>query len=524
MNIKRFFRAVIQICRTHPKLYIIALAIAATIAAIIASVVFIFAVKKQPVIAPMSSVVSKPALVSSEPVISEVEETEPEAEPQVVEYKNKKITVPKKVVADINSAEDPVSPIAATQPENQPESSADINTNCFESVSYGIDVSSHQGNIDWAKVKNAGVQFVMIRCGYRGYETGKIVVDAKFEYNILNAYKNGIKIGIYFYSTATNTSEALEEAAWVNLRLQEQRKKGIRIEYPIAYDFEEFNTHPTSRANGLSNTQVTDDAIAFLDYLKNAGYKVMHYSNKNWMKNYWEAARLKQYDFWLAHYCNATDYSGPYVMWQYSSKGSVDGISGNVDLDVSGIKGTEKGTASFAVCARDGVLAYSKPNSSDVVYTLNTGTVYDCLKTHETGWSEFYIDGKYVYVKDTDIETVVFSDYKAEYKVKSDKASYYTKCVDYQTNIKGEFEKDTKIQIIGKFKELWLKFLYENETYYIKFSDVEENITEPEDDNSSTGSSSDGDNSSSEDGDSSSQTDNSSDENTDTSSSQNNSE
>ncbi len=429
-----------------------------------------------------SESVSEP---SSMPVVTQKTSSEektvgrPVQPVEKIKYKNQVINVPKVEVAKIDSKEDPSntsnSSKTTEQPKVQPKSNEEIKTNCFTNVAYGIDVSSHQGNINWAKVKASGIEFAIIRCGYRGYETGKIVLDAKFEYNILNAYKNGIKIGIYFYSSATNTTEAVEEAAWIDLLLKDQQKKGIRIEYPIAYDFEEFGSHPTSRANGQTKEEVTNNALAYLDYLSNAGYKVVHYCSKYSRYNRWDAERLNKYDFWLAHYCEATDFKGAYVMWQYSSQGKIDGINGYVDLDVSGIKSTEgNGTATFAICEKDNTLAYSAPSSNAaVVCTVKKDTIYDCLKTFEKDWSELYIDGRFVYVKDVDITTIEFAKSDNEYEA-ADKIPYYSKCIDEEEYIIGTIEKDTKLQVIGIYNNLWLKVTYNNKTFYIKYADVKE--------------------------------------------------
>ncbi|MCQ2450494.1 MAG: hypothetical protein MJ080_00760, partial [Clostridia bacterium] len=284
-----------------------------------------------------------------------------------------------------------------------------------------------------------------------------------------------------FYSSAKDTTEAVQEAAWVDALLKEQKKKGINIVYPVAYDFEEFGSHSTSRANGLSKAQVTDDAVAFLDYLKSKDYKVLHYSCKAWMTSNWDAAKLKKYDFWLAQYCTAANYNGSYVMWQYTSQGKVDGIKGDVDLDISGIKSSEnEGRASFAVCAKDEVLAYEKPNaSSKVLYHLSGDTIYECLKTYEKDWSELYIypDGQekgiYVYVKDTDIKEPEFLTNDNEYET-TEKISYYSKAIDKKANIVGEIEKDTKLNVLGVYKKLWLKIEYNNNTYYVKFLNIKE--------------------------------------------------
>ncbi|MCQ2451407.1 MAG: hypothetical protein MJ080_05475, partial [Clostridia bacterium] len=193
MKFKMFFRGIFQFLKAHPKFYIFASVIILVPAIAITSVVIVRSAKKKPVKVTIKDVVSAP-IVSYE--LTEEPEKEEEKPETNIEYNGKTIVVPKKVVAKINSKEDPVNTVKPIeQPKVQPKSQNDIKTDTFAEIAYGIDVSSHNGDIDWKKVKASGVEFVMIRCGYRGYETGKIVVDAKFEKNISNAYKNGIRVG-----------------------------------------------------------------------------------------------------------------------------------------------------------------------------------------------------------------------------------------------------------------------------------------------------------------------------------------
>ncbi|MBQ0083946.1 MAG: glycoside hydrolase family 25 protein [Clostridiales bacterium] len=434
---------------------------------------------------------------------------------KVIKYEDLIIEIPEIEVAKVDSAEDPDNAPTAPekkeeQPEVQPETIEEVDTDCFANVSYGIDVSSHQEKIDWKKVKADGVEFAIIRCGYRGYESGKIVLDACFDYNITNAYKNGIKIGIYFYSSAISTDESVQEAAWIDQLLKTYTSKGIKIEYPIAYDFEEFDSHPTSRANGQTKEQVTDNALAYLDYLNSCGYKVMHYCSKYSRYERWDAVRLSKYDFWLAHYCEATDYKGSYVMWQYTSMGKVDGINGGVDMDISGTRTSEDaGSATFVICEKDNISAHAEPNAeSEVVCVLEKDTVYDCLKTYAKDWSELYINGIYVYVRDTDITPAVgFVKCDTAYEAAGESLTYYTKCSDAEANIAGTIEKEIKLQGVGIYKDQWLKITYESYPYYVKTADVKEYVEppveEPDDDTSSD---------TSEQGDTSSEDENSSEE------------
>ena len=204
----------------------------------------------------------------------------------------------------------------------------------FEKISEerGIDVSSHQKDIDWSAVKQSGIDFVMIRVGYRGYGTGRIVYDSKFNYNIENALKNGLKCGVYFYTQAVNEDEAREEADFVINAV-----RNYNLTYPIALDSERANG--SGRADNLSVEDRTKICKAFCDRIKQNGYRSMIYASKFWFYDNLDRSQLGNNLVWLAHYVNdapknKSDYDGKYYMWQYTSKGSIPGIEGNVDLDI----------------------------------------------------------------------------------------------------------------------------------------------------------------------------------------------
>ena len=196
----------------------------------------------------------------------------------------------------------------------------------------GIDVSSHQGQIDWAQVAAAGVDFAMIRVGYRGYTVGSINKDAYFDYNIQNALANGLDVGVYFFSQAMTEEEALEEARqtleWI---------EGYDITYPVVFDWEEVS-QSDSRTNGADGQTVTECALAFCGAVEDAGYIAMTYGSPS--KIYaggLDLSQLQDYPFWLAHYTTdwvPTSFHYHYHMWQYSSNGTVPGIQGRVDLDL----------------------------------------------------------------------------------------------------------------------------------------------------------------------------------------------
>ena len=201
----------------------------------------------------------------------------------------------------------------------------------------GIDVSTFQGDIDWSAVKNSGVKFVMIRCGYRGYGTeGNLVIDSKFENNIKGALDNEIYVGIYFFSAAKTEEEALQEAAFAVDLI-----RNYDIKYPIAYDFEYFgdrydpNSGNPYRTNGLSNEQLNANAKVFLNYIRSQGYTPSLYGSSSYLNSTWDSEVRSNNDVWVAHYgASKPSYTGSYTMWQYTSSGSVPGINANVDIDI----------------------------------------------------------------------------------------------------------------------------------------------------------------------------------------------
>lgn len=204
-------------------------------------------------------------------------------------------------------------------------------------VSYeGIDVSSHQKDIDWKKVKAAGIDFAIIRVGFRGYGTGAIVPDEYFTKNIEGALAAGIKVGVYFFSQAINEAEAVEEAELVLEQI-----KNYNITYPVVYDAEDIS-NDTARTDGLLGAQITSNCIAFCDKIKAAGYTPMIYANKRWFLTRLDLTRLTDYDLWHAAYVDAPDTPYMYTMWQYSSSGKVDGINGSVDLNISFVDYSKK--------------------------------------------------------------------------------------------------------------------------------------------------------------------------------------
>ena len=190
----------------------------------------------------------------------------------------------------------------------------------------GIDVSKWNGNIDWNAVKNSGVSYVIIRCGYRGSTTGAMIEDPKFKTNIQGALNAGLKVGIYFFSQAVNEVEAVEEASMTIGLI-----KKYKITYPVFLDVE----YSGGRADGIDRNTRTQVIKAFCETIKNSGYTPGVYANKTWLNSYMNAGELNSYKIWLAQYNTAPTYSGKFDMWQYSSKGKVGGIGGNTDMNLS---------------------------------------------------------------------------------------------------------------------------------------------------------------------------------------------
>ena len=191
----------------------------------------------------------------------------------------------------------------------------------------GIDVSKYQGNIDWGAVAASGINFAIIRVGYRGSSSGALVQDPYFKKNISGATKAGIKVGLYFFTQAVNEAEAVEEAS-----MAMSLASGYKVTYPIFIDTESASG---GRANGLSKSARTAVVKAFCQTVRNGGYKAGVYASKSWYANQLNASELSGYCIWVAQYNSSCTYSGKYDMWQYSSKGSVSGIKGNVDMNIS---------------------------------------------------------------------------------------------------------------------------------------------------------------------------------------------
>ena len=187
----------------------------------------------------------------------------------------------------------------------------------------GIDISSFQGKVDFKKLKESGVEFVMIRVGgTRGIDTDYFI-DEQFENNIINANKYGIDAGVYFYSYANSIESAKKDAKWVLKKIED-----YKIDLPIAFDWENWKYYNDYH---LSFFGLTSMAESFADVIEDAGYQGMIYSSKTYLENIWLPSNK---DIWLAHYTDKTNYQGSYRMWQMCENGRVSGISNAVDIDI----------------------------------------------------------------------------------------------------------------------------------------------------------------------------------------------
>lgn len=191
----------------------------------------------------------------------------------------------------------------------------------------GIDVSKWNKEIDWQAVKEAGIEFAIIRCGYRGAASGALVIDPMYEQNMKGAIDAGIPVGVYFFTQAINEVEALEEASMV-IRLIED----YDVDYPVFLDSE--SAGGKGRADKLDVEERTKFHEVFLETVSAAGYETGIYASKNWLNDQIDVTDLSVYKTWLAEYADVPSYDEYYHMWQYTSKGTVDGIETHVDLNL----------------------------------------------------------------------------------------------------------------------------------------------------------------------------------------------
>lgn len=289
----------------------------------------------------------------------------------------------------------------------------------------GIDVSKYQGTIDWKKVAASGIEFAMIRVGHRTLKTGVVTEDTKAKYNLQEATKYGIKVGAYFFSTAVNEKEVNEEVAFVTSIIDK-----YQITYPVAYDCEGFDDSENRQYN-MSIAERTNMAILFMNKISDHGYTPMFYGSKSDMEDeiQWDMDRISSiYNVWVAQYpaapypqTPASTYSGPHVMWQYTSKGSVPGIKGNVDMNVAyfGYEGSDgpkddetpeevkpdvESGMTFVdvneqVTAKEltNLRTAPKQGEDNVAYALKNGEVATRTGTSPSGWSRVVYNGNTYY-------------------------------------------------------------------------------------------------------------------------------
>lgn len=295
-----------------------------------------------------------------------------------------------------------------------------------DEITFGIDVARYQGTIDWAQVASSGVDFAMVRVGYRMDAGREIVADSNARYNMQEAQKNGIKLGAYFFSTAVSEEEAREEADWTADYISQ-----YQITYPVAFDCEGFE-RADSAQYGLSATQRTDIAIAFLNRIYERGYTPMFYSSMNEMAGdaKWETSRIENtYRIWVSQYptepypqTEKSSYGGTHAMWQYTNRGTVAGISQPVDVNIAyfGYEGTagaqneeapEEASADAEalmaftsveeeVTAKDSTNLRNIPSQgedSTIVYTLKNGETVKRTGVSESGWSRLIYNEQTVY-------------------------------------------------------------------------------------------------------------------------------
>ncbi|MFI3324642.1 MAG: glycoside hydrolase family 25 protein [Clostridia bacterium] len=197
------------------------------------------------------------------------------------------------------------------------------------SSSIVIDVSTYQGEIDWATVKETGIDCAIIRCGYRGAVRGSLVEDSMYQTNIQGAIDNGIKVGVYFFSQATTEDEAEEEATFV-LSLISQ----YNIDLPIVFDWEHVN-YEDSRIASVTGDETSLFAVTFCKKIEKAGYDAMIYMNKDLAYNWYDLELVSDYPIWIAEYEETSYFYYDFEMWQYTDSGSVNGIDGKVDINIS---------------------------------------------------------------------------------------------------------------------------------------------------------------------------------------------
>ncbi|MCI8322799.1 MAG: hypothetical protein HFI54_03960 [Lachnospiraceae bacterium] len=202
----------------------------------------------------------------------------------------------------------------------------------------GVDISKHTGKVYFPSLKAAGVDYVMIRLGSRGYSTGQITLDENFKENIEGAIEAQLDVGVYFYSQAISQDEAVQEANFVAQNLEPYR---AHVKYPVAFNMG-FVSNDKSRIEGLSREDKTAVTVSFLDAVRASGYVPMVYGDKEWLLKEVDLTKLQDYDVWLSQEEEIPDYPYRYAMWQYNTDGVLNGIDGGADLNICFVNYSER--------------------------------------------------------------------------------------------------------------------------------------------------------------------------------------
>lgn len=410
-----------------------------------------------------------------------------------------------------NAQEDPQAKIEEEKEEAKVQL-PDLKASQYETdeITTGIDVSEFQGNIDWKAVADSGIDFAMIRVGYRGMKNGEIKEDACAKYNLQEAPKNGLKIGAYFFSTAVTEEEAKEEAEWTKNLLS-----GYPVTYPVAYNCEGFQ-NPSSRQFELSVEERTKLADAFLKSIEEGSYTGMFYAAKNELddNNLWNADDLSlNYRIWVAQYSDQTwpektksDYTGDHVMWQYTNQGKLDGIKGAVDFNVAYFgysqsqqavdeNGAEQVEANVEVGVNfteveEQVTAKDEVNLRSTMEQGSDDNIVGSMKNGETavrtgvgnnGWSRIIYNGQTVYCVSnyltTDLSYVTPQETESEFKTKFTDVSENVTAKEV-TNLRNRPSVESPSEVIAELKngevivrtgvsnEGWSRVEYNGQTLY----------------------------------------------------------
>lgn len=410
-----------------------------------------------------------------------------------------------------NAQEDPQAKIEEEKEEAKVQL-PDLKASQYETdeITTGIDVSEFQGNIDWKAVADSGIDFAMIRVGYRGMKNGEIKEDACAKYNLQEASKNGLKIGAYFFSTAVTEEEAKEEAEWTKNLLS-----GYPVTYPVAYNCEGFQ-NPSSRQFELSVEERTKLADAFLKSIEEGSYTGMFYAAKNELddNNLWNADDLSlNYRIWVAQYSDQTwpektksDYTGDHVMWQYTNQGKLDGIKGAVDFNVAYFgysqsqqavdeNGAEQVEANVEVGVNfteveEQVTAKDEVNLRSTMEQGSDDNIVGSMKNGETavrtgvgnnGWSRIIYNGQTVYCVSnyltTDLSYVTLQETESEFKTKFTDVSENVTAKEV-TNLRNRPSVESPSEVIAELKngevivrtgvsnEGWSRVEYNGQTLY----------------------------------------------------------